>query len=63
MAGGVVADRGPVGLVDDDRVGVVLGKDMAAGNSWKAWLERREKDKAATAGASRRDPDPHPDGR
>lgn len=39
------------------------GKDMAAGNSWKAWLERREKDKAATAGASRRDPDPHPDGR
>jgi hypothetical protein len=37
------------------------GKDMAAGNSWKAWLERRERERAEAAGASRgdRDPDPH----
>ncbi len=25
------------------------GKDMAAGNSWLAWQERKEKDKAGTA--------------
>jgi hypothetical protein len=36
------------------------GKDMAAGQSWKAWLERREGEKARAAGASRGDPDPHP---
>ncbi len=24
------------------------GKDMAAGNSWQAWLERREKEKKGT---------------
>jgi len=39
------------------------GKDTAAGNSWKAWLERKEKEKSlkATAlGAPRaRDLDPH----
>lgn len=40
------------------------GKDTAAGNSWKAWLERREKEKAAKAaapGALPRagDPGPH----
>jgi hypothetical protein len=40
------------------------GKDTAAGNSWKAWLERKEKekaDKAAALGATlrARDPDPH----
>ena len=38
----------------------LTGKDMAAGNSWKAWLERREREKAGTAGASRSDPDPDP---
>jgi hypothetical protein len=35
------------------------GKDTAAGGSWKAWLERKEKAKAA--GASRGDPDPDSD--
>src|SRR5215471_19525376 len=40
------------------------GKDTAAGNSWKAWVERKEKEKAlrgAASGADRlgRDPDPH----
>src|SRR5262249_42895523 len=40
------------------------GKDTAAGNSWKAWVERKEKGKAlrgAASGADRlgRDPDPH----
>src|SRR5215831_16351617 len=40
------------------------GKDTAAGNSWKAWVERKEKAKAlrgAASGADRlgRDPDPH----
>ena len=41
------------------------GKDTAAGNSWKAWVERREKEKAlraAAAGADRLDRDPGPDG-
>jgi len=32
------------------------GKDTAAGNSWKAWVERREKEKAQSAGASHDDP-------
>jgi hypothetical protein len=32
------------------------GKDTAAGGSWKAWLERKEKAKAA--GVSRGEPDP-----
>ncbi|HEU4439902.1 MAG TPA: hypothetical protein VFT36_11665 [Methylomirabilota bacterium] len=36
------------------------GKDTAAGNSWKAWLERKEREKAERAGArSVPDPDPH----
>ena len=40
------------------------GKDTAAGNSWKAWVERKEKEralKAAAAGAGQlgRDPRPH----
>jgi hypothetical protein len=37
------------------------GKDTAAGASWKAWLERRERDKAKAAGAQRGGltPDPH----
>jgi len=37
------------------------GKDTAAGNSWKSWLERKEKAKAAGAlGAQRGDPHPDP---
>jgi hypothetical protein len=37
------------------------GKDTAAGNSWKAWLERKEREKAERAAATRSvaDPDPH----
>jgi hypothetical protein len=36
------------------------GKDTAAGNSWKAWLERKEREKAERAAArSVSDPDPH----
>jgi len=36
------------------------GKDTAAGNSWKAWLERKEREKAERAAArSVPDPDPH----
>ncbi len=36
------------------------GKDTAAGNSWKAWLERKEREKAERAGAgSVPGPDPH----
>ncbi len=40
------------------------GKDTAAGNSWKAWVERREREKAERAaslgaGRSERNPDPH----
>jgi len=39
------------------------GKDTAAGNSWKAWVERREKEKDESARAARREPDPDPDRR
>ena len=37
------------------------GKDTAAGNSWKAWLERKEREKAekTAAAGSVRDPDSH----
>ena len=37
------------------------GKDTAAGNSWKAWLERKEREKAEKAATARSgsDPDPH----
>ena len=41
------------------------GKDTAAGNSWKAWVERKEKGKAlkaAAAGAGPLGRDPRPDG-
>ena len=41
------------------------GKDTAAGNSWKAWVERKEKEKALRATASGADRvalDPGPDG-
>jgi hypothetical protein len=42
------------------------GKDTAAGNSWKAWLERKEREKAVKARAAEApgrasDPDPHGD--
>jgi hypothetical protein len=40
------------------------GKDTAAGNSWKAWLERKEREKADRApalGASGRAAAPDPD--
>jgi len=39
------------------------GRDTAAGNSWKAWLERRERERAgsaAAAGADQDDPGPDP---
>ena len=36
------------------------GKDTAAGNSWKAWLERKEREKAERVPAQVvPDPDPH----
>ena len=41
------------------------GKDTAAGNSWKAWVERKEKEKAlkaAAAGAGPLGRDPRPGG-
>jgi hypothetical protein len=41
------------------------GKDTAAGNSWKAWVERKEKEgalRAAASGADRLGRDPGPDG-
>ena len=42
------------------------GKDTAAGNSWKAWVERKEREKekalrAAASGADRLGRDPGPD--
>jgi hypothetical protein len=36
------------------------GKDTAAGNSWKAWLERKEREKAERP-VARSVPDPDPD--
>ncbi len=42
------------------------GKDTAAGNSWKAWVERKEKEKAlrvAASGAGQLGSDPHTHGR
>jgi len=41
------------------------GKDTAAGNSWKAWVERKEKERAlrdTASGADRLGRDPGPDG-
>jgi hypothetical protein len=41
------------------------GKDTAAGNSWKAWVERKEKEgalRAAASGADQLGRDPGPDG-
>jgi len=41
------------------------GKDTAAGNSWKAWLERKDKDRPvkAASGEPRRAPGADPHGR
>jgi len=36
------------------------GKDMAAGNSWKAWLERKERQKASATSAQGGGPAPDP---
>ena len=36
------------------------GKDAAVGGSFKAWLDRRERDKAEAAGAQRGEPAPDP---
>jgi hypothetical protein len=38
------------------------GRDTAAGNSWKAWLERKEREKARASGPQRGDPAPHSHG-
>jgi len=35
------------------------GKDTAAGNSWRAWIERKEKAKALAGRGGEPDPDPH----
>src|SRR5881409_3492157 len=32
------------------------GRDTAAGNSWKAWVERKEREKAGAGGASDGEP-------
>jgi len=37
------------------------GKDTAAGNSWKAWVERKERERAQGAGASDDDAATGPD--
>ncbi len=56
---------GPFTLLYTEIANIVFtGKDTAAGNSWKAWLERREREKSPGArapGAPLRagDPDPH----
>ena len=56
---------GPFTLPFDEIANVKFtGKDTAAGNSWKAWLERRDKDqgaKPAETGAQGLARDPHPD--
>ena len=36
------------------------GKDTAVGGSFKAWLERKERDRAGAAGARRGEPAPDP---
>lgn len=43
--------RGPIRISYADVVTIKFtGKDTAAGNSWKAWVERRERERAARAG-------------
>ena len=56
---------GPFTLPYRDIANVVFtGKDTAAGNSWKAWIERKEREKAGAAAAPGAPPragdsDPH----
>jgi len=38
------------------------GKDTAAGNSWRAWLERKERERATAPGGARGGLAPDPDG-
>jgi hypothetical protein len=50
------AGNGPVTIPYRDIANVVFtGKDTAAGSSWKAWIERKERERAAGL-------DPGPDG-
>jgi hypothetical protein len=57
--------RGPFTLFYTEIANIrFTGKDPAAGNSWKAWLERKEREKvlqarAAGAPPDAADPDPH----
>jgi hypothetical protein len=54
------AGEGPFTLTYAEIANVKFtGKDTAAGNSWRAWLERKEREKAEKAAAAGvRDPDP-----
>jgi hypothetical protein len=53
--------EGPFTLRYSDLANIKFtGKDTAAGNSWKAWLERKEREKAERA-VARSVPDPDPD--
>ena len=59
------AGEGPITIPNSEIATIKFtGKDTAAGSSWKAWVERREKEKAGKAVAlgserSGRNPDPH----
>ncbi len=45
-----VAGKGPIRIPYSEIRNVKFtGRDMAAGNSWQAWLERREREKAEKA--------------
>lgn len=45
-----VAGNGPIRIPYSEIRNVKFtGRDMAAGNSWQAWLERREREKAEKA--------------
>ncbi|MBI3030915.1 MAG: hypothetical protein HYY64_15530 [Candidatus Rokubacteria bacterium] len=46
-----VAGNGPIRIPCSEIRNIrFTGRDMAAGNSWQAWLERREREKAEKAG-------------
>ena len=46
------AGEGPIRVTYADIATIKFtGKDTAAGNSWKAWIERREREKGARAGS------------
>jgi hypothetical protein len=55
--------RGPFTMLYADIATITFtGKDAAAGNSWKAWLERKEREKAVKAAETpvrAADPDSH----